>query len=115
MTMTDDEFERLGAQYLEARDAIGTHRIKQAAVENAYAAIYDDLRRRGLLDQPSPELDAAKAAIDKAVADVEWCKACTIAAGEAFTGATFAQKVARNAAYRAEMLRRRDEAISQVD
>jgi hypothetical protein len=115
MTMTIDEFERLGAQYREARDAIGTHRIKQAAVENAYAAIYDDLRRRGLLDQPSPELDAAKAAVDKAAADVEWCKACTVAAGEVFTGATFSEKVARNAAYRAEMLSRRDQAINQAD
>ena len=90
-------FEQLGAQYREAMEAIGTHRIEQAAAENAYGELYVSLKMRGLLEQGHPpELVALKATVDKAVADVDWCKACTVAAGEEFTGESFATKTARN-------------------
>lgn len=101
--MDDAEFAALGAQYREAMGAIIVHRCRQAEAEVAYGALYQQLLRQfGPFESWPPEardqLDAAKAPVDKTVADVEWCKACTVAAGEAFKGETFATAVARNAA-----------------
>ncbi len=78
-------FDQLGAQYRTARTSIGEHRRKQAAAEVALTRLL--VTNRGMPD--TPEIAAAREAVGKAVADVEWCKAVTIASGEAFKGVKF--------------------------
>lgn len=94
--MTD--LDALGAQYRDARDAIGPHRRVQATAEVAYAKA---VKAAGG-DTTALAVMKARAAVDKARADVEWCKAATVAAGEAFKGVTFAEVTERNAAHRAK-------------
>jgi hypothetical protein len=84
--------EALGAQYRDAKDAIGVHRIRQARAEVAYAA--------SVRSKDSAAITAARAAVDRAVADVEWCRAVAVAAGEAYKGEPLADVMARNAAHR---------------
>jgi hypothetical protein len=95
-------FERLAAQFQEAQTAIGIHRLRQAQTEAAYF----DARQTGDPDTVA----AARAAVDKAVADVEWCKACTVAAGEEFKGEQFETVVRRNETHRA----RKDQVYRQA-
>ena len=108
--MAEHDYEGLAAQYREAKAAITVHRVKQADAERAYAAIYQDLVRRGERPERSAELAEARAAVDKAVADVQWCQAVMVAAAEAFKGEALAAVVERNEANRALIGRRRDEA-----
>lgn len=81
--MEDLDFDALGAQYRTALESIAVHRRRQADAELALAAA----RRR--YPDGSPEIDAALERVTKTVADVAWCKAVTIAAGEQFKGCAF--------------------------
>ncbi len=92
--MDDD----LGAQYRDAKAAIGTHRQHQGQAEIAYAQAYR--QHRG--DRTALPVVDAQTAVDRAVGDVEWCKAVTVAAGEAYKGEPFDAVVARNSAHRHE-------------
>lgn len=92
------DFDALGSQYREAMASIGVHRRRQAAAEVAYAAVFH--RHGG--DRAAPDVVAALEVLDRAVADVQWCKAVTVAAGEAFKGVSFEDVVANNEANRAE-------------
>jgi hypothetical protein len=100
--MTNKKFEELGAQYRDVKHAIGSHRTKQAQAEVTYAAASHARIRRGDLE-PSAEERAALEDVEQAVADVAWCQACTVAAGEAFTGRTFEELAAHD---RAEQMAR---------
>lgn len=96
-------YEQLGAQYRTARESIVEHRRRQAAAESALSGLL--AVNRGLPD--TPEIVEAREAVGRAVADVEWCKAATIAAGEAFKGVKFGPDLydtARVAATRARAL-----------
>lgn len=90
--MAEPDLGALGAQYREARDAIVTHRRVQARAERSLAAV----RRRHA--ESSEQVAAAHVAVDRAAADVRWCQAVAVAAGEAFKGESFEAVVARNAA-----------------
>jgi hypothetical protein len=95
--VSDLDFDALGAQYREAKASVTEHRLKQAQAETAYATRYQRLASSGQPLEGNAELDAARAAVEKAVADVEWCKAVTIAAAEEFKGESFETVVERNA------------------
>lgn len=86
------DLDALGSQYREAKASIGIHRQRQAAAEDAYA----EALSRSLMDRTAPEVVAAKVEVDQAVADVRWCQAVTVAAGEAYKGVSFEDVVARN-------------------
>jgi hypothetical protein len=77
------EFEALGAQYREARDAVPVHRRRQAAAEITLGRLQ---RRHG---PDHPDVAAARAAVTKLHHDVRWCQATAIAAAEAFKGCRF--------------------------
>lgn len=94
-----DDLDALGAQYRAARDAIGPHRRVQAEAEVAYAMA----AKAAGGDTTALAVVKAKAAVDKARADVEWCKAVQVAAGEAFKGVTFAEAAARRTQPRPRM------------
>jgi hypothetical protein len=97
--VTDDvDFDALGRQYREAKTSIGAHRVKQARTEVAYN---ETLRRHGG-DRSAPAVITAQATVDQAVADVEWCKAVTVAAGEAIKGRSLEDVVAMNDENRAQ-------------
>lgn len=87
--MATTDLESLGTQFREAKLAIGTHRARQAQAEVALHR----LRRTGLPDVHA-DIAAATSVVDKASADVEWCRALLVAAGEAYKGQTLAQVLA---------------------
>lgn len=87
----------LGAQYRDAKASIGVHRQRQATAEIAFAHAFG--RARG--DRTALAVVDAQAAVDQAVADVEWCKAVTLAAGEAYKGEPLDVVLERNAVHRA--------------
>lgn len=95
---TDDsipDLDALGVQYREAKAAIGTHRQRQADAELAFA----DAMRLARGDRSALAVVDAQAAVDRAVADVEWCKAATLAAGEAYKGEALDVILERNDAH----------------
>lgn len=75
-------FEELGAQYRDARDSVAVHRRRQAQAE----LDLHQVRRTGDVTA----VKAAQAKVRAATADVRWCQAVVVAAGEAFKGVTFA-------------------------
>jgi len=79
------DLDALGRQYREARDSIAVHRRVQAAAEVAHSRL---VRRLG---PGHPDVEEAFAAVGRAHADVQWCRAVTIAAGEAYKGVPFDQ------------------------
>lgn len=89
--MPDVDLDALGAQYREARASIGTHRARQAKAELALAAT-----RRHTEDHA--DVDAARAAVERAVTDVQWCQAVTVAAAERYKGVPFDQVPSNRAA-----------------
>lgn len=103
--MTDSD--SLGAQYREARDAIGPHRARQARAEVAYA---ETLQRHGF-DRTALAVAEAQAAAEKARADVEWCKAVQLAAGEDYKGEPLDVILARNDAHRSDLAESRGRAF----
>jgi len=102
----DHDIDALGAQYRDARDAIATHRRRQARAELALAAA----RRRH--PENSEQVATARAAVERAVADVRWCQAVTIAAGEAYKGQSFEDVLANQTATAAEI---RQRALASLD
>jgi hypothetical protein len=81
--MTDHD--QLGVDYRDAKQAIGDHRRLQAEAEVELGRLLQANRGR----HDTPEITAARAAVDKAVADVAWCQALVIACGELFKGTPF--------------------------
>lgn len=106
--MTD--LDLLGAQFREARDAIGPHRRVQADGELARSAWLkrhravpvDVLFSKDTGEPLDPELVALDAAVAAARVDVDWCRAVMLAAGEAFKGEPLEDVLARNAAHRGQ-------------
>jgi hypothetical protein len=86
------DIDALGAQYRGAKASVGVHRQRQAAAEITFAKAF---RRHGG-DRAALAVIDAQAAVDRAVADVEWCKAATLAAGEAYKGESFETVLARH-------------------
>lgn len=83
MAKKDPDLDALGRQYREARGAIAPHRQRQADAEVAHGR----LARR--LGPDHPDTQAAWQTVGQAAADVRWCQAVTVAAGEAFKGVPF--------------------------
>ena len=79
------DLDALGAQYREVKESIATHRRRQAEAEVEHSRL---IRRLG----PShPDIQAAWAAVEQAARDVAWCRALTVACGEAYKGVPFDQ------------------------
>ena len=100
------DLEAAGADYRHAKLAVVSHRVAEAAADQALKSwrrarrgvpsheLYD--RATGEpLDPEHVELEAASA---KASADVLWCKALVIACGEVVKGVTFAEAARRRSA-----------------
>ena len=121
--MPEHDIEALGAQYREARDSIGAHRARQAQAEQARGAWVkahrgvpaDKLYDRSTGVPIDPELLALSAAVDRATADVQWCRAVTVAAAEALKGMTLEDAIAQNDAGRAAHQRSVAKALSSLD
>lgn len=102
------DLDALGAQFREAQAGVVEHRKREVAADLAVMAwerqhrgvprhlIYD--RETG--DPTHPELVALETARTKATADLDWCKAVVLAAGEEFKGEPLGKILARNEAHR---------------
>lgn len=77
--------DALGAQYREAKASIAPHRRRQAESEVEHSRL---LRRLG---HDHPDVRAAWERVEQATADVRWCQAVIVAAGEAYKGVSFDQ------------------------
>lgn len=79
----DDE---RGRQYREAKASIATHRARQAAAEVELGRLLRARQSNGRPSRYEAAVVEARERVDRAHADVDWCKAVTVAAGEAFKG-----------------------------
>jgi hypothetical protein len=108
-TLTEDEQAALGAAYREARDSIAAHLRVQAEAEVAAGAVRRRLRGlsaselfdRETGDAIHPDLIAAEGAVAAAAADVDWCRAVTVACAEALKGEPLLVVLERNRQNRA--------------
>lgn len=120
--MPKKDLEALGAQYRDALNAVGPHRRRLADAELRRLEWLK--RHRGVPaqliydsqtgDPTDPELVALDAGVAKARADVEWCRAVVVAAGELYKGESFAVVVARNEAHRPAASKSRNHAMQII-
>lgn len=89
------DLDALGAQYREAKGSIVVHRRAQAQAEVALARA-----RRRHRDEDHPDVVEARQVVATRHADVGWCQAVMVAAGEAYKGEPLDEVLARNEAHR---------------
>lgn len=98
--------DELGDHYRTAKASIAEHRRLQAAAETAHQ------RLAARLGHDHPDVAAARDAMTKAHADVQWCQAVTVAAGEAFKGRSLADVLADQTTSAGEL---RSRALAALD
>jgi hypothetical protein len=94
----------LGAQYREAKASVPEHLKRQAKVELEQVAWLkkhrgvpaDVLYDRTTGEAQDPALADIGARMKQAESDVAWCRAVTVAAGEAYKGESFDEVAQRN-------------------